>query len=121
MTHTITFSNIRYGGISYKVLSYARFKSRLNDGTFSAAEYQVFSQDVFKPYDVKRSISTLARNGHVFNLHNGRFRYVESGVLGQLDNAYRKSLWAAKSARGTEIGKLRRSDIGVVDEYAPID
>lgn len=121
MTHTIKFSNIQYGGISYKVLSYARFKSRLKDGTFSADEYQIFSQGKFKPSDVKRSIGALARNGHLLDLQNNRVRYIESGVLGQLDNAYRKALWVARAGRGSELGKRRAIDIDADDLDAPID
>jgi hypothetical protein len=121
MTQVITYSNVRYGGISYKVLSYARFKSRLKDGTFSADEYQIFSHGMFNPSDVKRSINALVRNGHLLDLQNNRVRYIESGVLWKLDDAYRKSLWVARAGRGTELGKRRAKDIDADDLDAPID
>lgn len=118
MTPTIIKSNVRYGGVSYRVLNYARFKSRFNDGTFSVDEYQSFSNETFKPSDVKRSINALARNGHVLKLQNDRARYVETGVLQQLENAYRKTLWAVHAGSAKSRFAL---DPDEADQDAPID
>lgn len=86
---------VRYGGVGYRVLNYARFKSRFNDGTFSAAEYLSFRNGGYKLSDIQRAIGSLDQNSHVRKAGNGRYRYVESGVLIQLENAYKQTLWAA--------------------------
>ena len=118
MTKIIIRDHVRYGGVSYKVLNYARFKSRFNDGTFSLDEYIVFSNSMFSPSDVKRSITNLARNGHVLKLQNGRARYIETGVLQQLENAYRETLWAVHAGSAKSRFAL---DPDEADQDAPID
>ncbi len=86
---------VRYGSVGYKVLNYARFKSRFGDTTFSIKEYQSFSGGQYKPYDVQRAVDALVGNGHVKKVTADKYRYIESGVLGRLENAYRKTLWAS--------------------------
>lgn len=95
MSGIIIQDRVKYGSVSYRVLNYARFKSRLNHGSFSIQEYLHFCNNQYKPSDIQRAINSLAHNGHVGKLENGRYRYIESGVLGKLDNAYRKTLWAS--------------------------
>lgn len=99
MRTTIIKSRVTYGGVSYKVLNYARFKSRFNDGTFSAAEYLSFCNDQYNFSDIQRAIGSLDQNGHVRKAGNGRYRYIESGVLGKLENAYRMSSWGSRGNR----------------------
>lgn len=86
---------VKYGSVGYKVLNYARFKSRFNDGAFAATEYLSFCDGQYKLSDIQRAINSLEQNGHVRKAGSGRYRYVESGVLRKLENAYKQTLWAA--------------------------
>ena len=95
MRTTIIKSRVTYGGVSYKVLNYARFKSRFNNGTFTADDYMSFSNGQYNFSDIQRAIRSLDQNGHVRKAGNGRYRYIESGVLRNLENAYKQTLWAA--------------------------
>ena len=95
MSAIIIKGRVKYGSVGYKVLNYARFKSRFNDGTFSAAEYLSFCNGQYKLSDIQRAIGSLDQNRHVRKAGNGRYRYIESGVLRQLENAYKQTLWAA--------------------------
>ena len=78
---------------AYKILNYARFKSRIKDGTFSANDYITFCVKMFKPSDVQRAVGTLVRYGHLRKLKNGRIAYVNTGVLTKLDVAYKETMW----------------------------
>lgn len=100
MNSIIIKDRVKYGGVSYKVLNYARFKSRLSNGSFSIQEYLHFCNGRYKPSDVQRAINSLAQNGHVSKLENSRYRYIESGVLRKLENAYKKTMWS--TAAGSE-------------------
>lgn len=85
--------HVRYNGVSYKILNYARFKSRIKDGTFSVNDYITFCSKMFKPSDVQRAVGTLVRYGHLRKLKNGRIAYVNTKVLTKLDVAYRQTMW----------------------------
>jgi len=95
MSTIIIKGRVKYGSVGYKVLNYARFKSRHHDGTFSAAEYLSFCNGQYKPSDIQRAIGSLEQNGHVRHAGNNRYRYIESGVLRDLQHAFKQTLWVA--------------------------
>lgn len=87
--------------MSYKLMHYARFRSRQGDGTFSALEYKLFRVNSVKPSDIERSIKSLVRNGHLSDVGRGRFKFVDTNVLAELDFAYKETLWnKSKNSRG---------------------
>jgi len=99
MDTSIIQGRVKYGSVSYKILNYARFKSRFGSGTFTAAEYLAFCNGQYKPSDIQRAINSLIQNKHMSKAGDGRYRYVESGVLRKLENAYKKTLWAAHAGK----------------------
>lgn len=94
MSSIIIKDRVKYGSVSYRVLNYARFKSRIHCGTFSIPEYLHFCNGRYRPSDVQRAIDSLIHNSHVQQTANSRYRYIESGVLRKLENAYRKTMWS---------------------------
>ena len=97
MKTIIIQGRVKYGSVGYKVLNYARFRSRFNDGTFSADEYLSFCNGQYKLWDIQRAIRSLDQNGHVTSVWTGRFRYIESGVLGKLENAQKETKWMSNA------------------------
>lgn len=79
--------------MSFKLMHYARFRSRHGDGTFSVPEYKLFRVNSVKPSDIERAIESLVRNGHLRDVGKGRFRFVDTNVLAELDFAYKETLW----------------------------
>jgi len=84
-----TINRVAYGGIGYKILNYAKFRSRRGDG-FTSGDYMLFSNHQYKRCDVDRCISGLLRNGHLRLLDDGRAFFVDTGVLTRLDLAYKE-------------------------------
>lgn len=100
MRTTIIKSRVTYGSVSYKVLNYARFKSRFNNGTFTTNDYMSFCNGQYTLSDIQRAIKSVIENGHMREVGHGRYRYIESGVLGKLENAYRMSSWGSRGFSG---------------------
>lgn len=108
MTLIIIHDYVKFGGIGYKVLSYARFKSRIKDGTFSVNDYLAFRFNSVKPSNVRRAVETLVKHGHLKKLNNDRYQYLETGVLRKLDTSYKQSLWNNSAANGKK--KIENED-----------
>lgn len=104
MRTTIIKSRVTYGGVSYKILSYARFRSRFNNGTFTADDYMSFCNSQYKLSDIQRAIKSVIENGHMREVGHGQYRYIESRVLRELENAYKMSSWGSRgfSDAGTD-------------------
>jgi len=85
--------HVRHNSVSYKVLNYALFKSRIGDGTFSVNDYLNFCLKMYKPSDVKRSVAALIRYGHLRKLKTGRLMFVQTNVIAKLNHAYTETLW----------------------------
>jgi hypothetical protein len=84
---------VRHNSVSYKVLNYALFKSRIGDGTFSINDYINFCLKMYKPSDVKRAVASLIRYGHLRKLKTGRLMFVQTNVIAKLNHAYNQTLW----------------------------
>lgn len=84
---------IKYGSVSYRVLSYARFKSLHGDKTFSVDEYLVFCNNQYKPSDIWRAVIFLQTHGYIVGYRTARFQYVENGILIRLDTAQAAKKW----------------------------
>lgn len=94
--------HVRHNGVSYKVLNYALFKSRIGDGTFSINDYLNFCLKMYKPSDVKRAVVSLIRYGHLRKLNTGRLRFVQTDVIAKLNDAYNQSLWSFQKNKEEE-------------------
>ena len=105
---------IKYGGVSYRVLSYARFKSLHGDKTFSIDEYLVFCNNQYKPSDIERAVKFLQIHGYIVEYRTGRFQYIESGVLVRIDAAQSEKRWAKNS------GAFKKGHRGVHDNHGHI-
>lgn len=92
-TPVIIRKKVQYGSLAYKILNYARFRSRQGDGTFSSAEYQEFRFKSVRPSYVQRAINSLVRNGHLQKVGENRFRFTDTNVLPELDLLYKDTLW----------------------------
>lgn len=113
ITPPIIKQKVQYGSMSYKIAHYARFRSRQGDGTFSAVEYKQFRVNSVKPSDIERAINRLVRNGHLREIGKGRFKFVDTNVLAELDFAYKETLWNKNknSRRLDNIYKAELNDI----------
>lgn len=94
---------MRHGGVGYKILNYALFKSRIGDGTFSVNDYLNFCLNMYKPSDVKRAVASLIRYGHLRKLKTGQFMFVQTNVIAKLNNAYNQSMWGTQRGNKEEI------------------
>lgn len=94
--------HVRHNGVSYKVLNYALFRSRIGDGTFSINDYLNFCLKMYKPSDVKRAVVSLIRYGHLRKLNTGRLRFVQTDVIAKLNDAYNQSLWSFQKNKEEE-------------------
>lgn len=94
--------HVRHNGVSYKVLNYALFRSRIGDGTFSVNDYLNFCLKMYKPSDVKRAVVSLIRYGHLRKLNTGRLMFVQTDVLAKLNDAYNQSLWSFQKNKEEE-------------------
>jgi len=94
--------HVRHNSVSYKVLNYALFKSRIGDGTFSINDYLNFCLKMYKPSDVKRAVVSLIRYGHLRKLNTGRLRFVQTDVIAKLNDAYNQSLWSFQKNKEEE-------------------
>lgn len=92
--------HVRHNGVSYKVLNYALFKSRIGDGTFSVNDYLEFCLKMYKPSDVKRAVASLIRYGHLRKLKTGRLMFVQTNVITKLNKAYNQSQWNKQRTMG---------------------
>ena len=92
--------HVRHGGVGYKVLNYALFKSRIGDGTFSVNDYLNFCLNMYTPSDVKRAVVSLIRYGHLRKLKTGQFMFVQTNVIAKLNNAYSKTQWSTQRNTG---------------------
>lgn len=93
MSNQIIKQRVKYGSLGYKILNYARFRSRQGDGTFSVQEYQEFRYKTVKPSYIKRAIDALLRQKHLQKIGNDRYKYTETKVLHELDHAYKDTLY----------------------------
>lgn len=92
MKQQIITKRVQYGSLSYRILNYARFKTRLDDGCFSADDYQSFLSNPIKPSVLSKSIKTLLKNGHLETASKDRYRFVDNDVLKELDLRYKDTL-----------------------------
>lgn len=114
----IVKQKVQHGSLGYKILNYARFVSRQNDGTFSPEEYQKFRFKGVRPSYVGRTLNALVRNGHLQKLDNGRYGYIETNVLWELDNAYKALLWnKSKHSRHSKRNNPARDLLNEIDSY----
>lgn len=88
---TIIFARVKYGSLSHKILKYARFKCRVETDFFTSQNYYNFRCNQVKPSDLKRSLDTLVKNGHLREVSKNQFKYVETHLLHKLENAYKQS------------------------------
>lgn len=93
MGSPIIKKRVQYGSLGYKILNYARFRSRHGDGTFSVIEYQEFRYKSVKPSYIKRAVDALVRHGHLQKLGEDRYQYIETNALYELDHAYKDTLY----------------------------
>lgn len=93
MGNPIIKQRVQHGSLGYKVLNYARFRSRQGDGTFSIKEYQEFRYNNIRPSYISRAIDSLVKNKHLQKLPNDRYRFTDTGVLHQLEHLYKETLW----------------------------
>ena len=70
---------VKYSSITHYMLNYAKMKSRIGDGTFSLDEYRSFRQKADNITNLKRSIDTLLRNGHIQKVSSNRYKFTEIG------------------------------------------
>lgn len=96
-------NHVRHNSVSYKVLNYALFKSRIGDGTFSINDYINFCLKMYKPSDVKRAVASLIRYGHLRKLKTGRLMFVQTNVIAKLNHAYNQTLWDKQRGNKEEI------------------
>lgn len=94
--------HVRHNSVSYKVLNYAMFKSRIGDGTFSVNDYLNFCLRMYKPSDVKRAVVSLIRHGHLRKLKTGQFMFVQTNVIAKLNNAYNQTQWSKQRNMGNK-------------------
>ncbi len=94
---------MRHNSVSYKVLNYALFKSRIGDGTFSINDYINFCLKMYKPSDVKRAVASLIRYGHLRKLKTGKLMFVQTNVIAKLNHAYNQTLWDKQRGNKEEI------------------
>jgi len=94
--------HVRHNSVSYKVLNYALFKSRIGDGTFSVNDYLNFCLKMYKPSDVKRAVVSLIRYGHLRKLKTGRLMFVQTNVIAKLNHAYTETLWSKQKNKEEE-------------------
>lgn len=94
--------HVRYNSVSYKVLNYAMFKSRIGDGTFSVNDYLTFCLKMYKPSDVKRAVASLIRYGHLRKLNTGRLMFVQTNVIAKLNRAYNQTQWSKQRNKEEE-------------------
>jgi len=99
MKNTIIFDGVKYNSVGYKVLSYAKFRSRLEDGTFTVENYLKFRFNQVKPSDVKRAVDALVRNGHLQKIEDGRYRFTESGVLFKLNSTHQAHMYEKQQVK----------------------
>ncbi|MBM4076789.1 MAG: hypothetical protein FJ267_14265 [Planctomycetes bacterium] len=103
MKDTIIFDGVKYNSVGYKVLSYAKFRSRIEDGTFTVENYLKFRFKQVKPSDVKRAIDALVRNGHLQKLDNDRYRFTESGVLFKLNSTHKAHMYERQQNKKNQV------------------
>lgn len=114
----IVKQKVQHGSLGYKILNYARFMSRQGDGTFSAEEYQLFRFKNVRPSYVKRALNSLVRNGHLQKLDNGRYKFIQTHVLWELDNAYKALLWnRSKHSRHSKRPNPARDLLNEINSY----
>lgn len=95
--------HVRHNSVSYKVLNYALFKSRIGDGTFSINDYINFCLKMYKPSDVKRAVASLIRYGHLRKLKTGKLMFVQTNVITKLNHAYNQTLWDKQRGNKEEV------------------
>ena len=111
MASIIISQRVQHASISYLVLNYARFKSRIGDRCFSIEDYQNFRIAPPRKSNLQRAIDSLLKNGHLKKMANGRYRYVETKVLSQLDSRYMESMWKGANLRKNNKAKMELDDI----------
>jgi len=115
---SIIRQKVKHGSLGYKILNYARFVSRQGDGTFSAKEYQLFRYKCVRPSYIGRTLSALVRNGHLQKLDNGRYKFIQTSVLWELDNAYKSMLWnKSNNVRNRNRANPHRDELKEIDSY----
>lgn len=102
MKDIIIVDRVKHNGIGYKILTYARFRSRIEDGTFSVEDYLKFRFHHVRPSDVKRAAETLVRNGHMQKIGTDKYQYVETGVLFKLNSAHKTSMYENQQVKKTK-------------------
>jgi hypothetical protein len=111
MGNEIIRQKVKHGSLGYKILNYARFRSRQKDGTFSIKEYQEFIYNSIRPSYINRAIDSLVRNKHLQKLPNDRYKFTDSGALDELEHLYKETLWTrAKKGRHKNNSALREID-----------
>lgn len=102
MGSPIIVQRVKYASLSYRILNYAKFKSRIGDGCFSVNNYQNFLSKSLRPSDVIRSVNSLLNNGHLVKVGGERFRFVDTQVLAQIDFKHKDRRSAAHAKRSNE-------------------
>lgn len=72
-------NGVKYGSLTHYMLNYAKMKSRIADGTFSIDEYREFRQKLDNITNLRRSINTLEKYGHIQKVSSNRYRFTEKG------------------------------------------
>jgi predicted transcriptional regulator of viral defense system len=111
MASIIISQRVQHASISYLILNYARFRSRIGDRCFSIEDYQKFVINPTKKSNLQRAVDSLLKNGHLKKMANGRYRYIETKVLTQLDSKYMDSMWKGANLRKNNKAKIELDDI----------
>ncbi len=106
MGNPIIRQKVQHGSLGYKILNYARFRSRQKDGTFSVEEYKEFIYGSVRPSYIGRAVDALVRNGHLQKMDNERYRFTDTGVLHELDYMHKNILF--RKARNNKHSEARQ-------------
>lgn len=111
MASIIISQRVRHASISYLVLNYARFKSRIGDRCFSIDDYRQFVTYYVRRSNLQRAIDSLLKNGHLKKISDDRYRYIDTKVLTELDFRYKESMWTTSNTRKNNKAKSELDDI----------
>ena len=111
MASIIISQRVQHASISYLVLNYARFKSRIGDRCFSIDDYKKFVIHPVRKSNLERAIDSLLKNGHLKRISDDRYRYIDTKVLTELDSRYKESMWKVSNHRKNNKAKIELDDI----------
>lgn len=77
----IIIMRIQRGSTSFYILTYAMFRSRQKNGTFTRNDYNSFRVSKIRPSYVTRSFNTLLKHGLLERLPDETYRITENGKI----------------------------------------